>query len=322
MTDKPTNRLFGRKWKIIVADPSGNQGWNVSDSDWSNDALNCRFTIQQALGKLPWCADIQIWNLAGDTQNEIINNSRQGFNVYVEAGYQSGSYGKIFDGQIFQPLFDRQNVTDFITTLNCINGFGIITANICSMTIEGGYDYAGIITRMAQSARKPIAVNKIADSMEDKKSVRGMTFYGDPRRYIHDICRDQNTQAMYDGALNIVDITEESPDPPIVVTPETGLIGTPQQIEGGISFKVLLNPQIMVKKPSMMVKIDNAIIRQQKIHLGQLISPLDQDGLYKVIKVVHTGGTRENDWYTEVVGVNHVFPVGFITSLIQAGYLN
>lgn len=307
MTDKPTNPLFGRKWKVLVLDPSGNEAWSVSDSDWSNEALRCTFRIEQVGYQSLWYSDITIWNLAGDTTAEIVNNTRKGFSVIVEAGYQSGSYGKVFDGTVFQPLFDRENVTDFILTLRCIDGMGLLTSNLCKMTLEAGYDYAGVIAKMASSARTPIPVERISTGLESKKMPRGKVIFGEPRKYLRQMTQDSNCQWWVgDGKLNVSSIDDAYEEQAVVFTPETGLVGTPQQTQNGVIFRVLLSPQITVRYPPMAVKLENTTIRQAKVNLGQVVSPLDQDGFYKVARVVHHGDTRGNDWYTEVTGVNLV----------------
>jgi hypothetical protein len=51
------------------------------------------------------------------------------------------------------------------------------------------------------------------------------------------------------------------------------------------------------------VKLDQTLIRQEKIRRGILQTRLDEDGLYRVAGVMHIGDTRGNEWYTEVVAV-------------------
>jgi hypothetical protein len=67
-----------------------------------------------------------------------------------------------------------------------------------------------------------------------------------------------------------------------------------------------LNPKIRVFSPEpMLVKIDNQIIRQMAIQYGSSgFSRLDEDGIYRVIGVTHSGSTRGNEWYTMVTGCN------------------
>ena len=93
------------------------------------------------------------------------------------------------------------------------------------------------------------------------------------------------------------------PDP-IVVSPTTGLIGSPQQTDAGVNIRSLLNPNIVMVLPPRLIKIDQALTRQELKRIGVNSSSLEQDGTYKIIGVRHVGDTRGNDWYTEVVGLS------------------
>jgi len=127
---------------------------------------------------VPWYSEVSIWNLMGDTQTDII---REGYSVIIEAGYENGAYGKIFEGQVFQPLFDRQNVTDFVVTLHCIDGMGLLNANISNVTMAAGYDYNDFIAQMAKSAHTPIPLGNISPELDRKKFPRGRTVFGEPK---------------------------------------------------------------------------------------------------------------------------------------------
>jgi len=309
-----TNPQFGRKWKIMVLRADGSEAWVVSDSDFEKNALRCTFSIEQIAYQTPWYSDIQIWNLAGDTQAAIFEECKKdGSSVIVEAGYQDGRYGKIFDGQIFQPLFERVGVIDYVLTLHCMDGLGVVTGNLCNMTLSRGYDYAGIISEMARKARTPVPVEFISENLDKNKLPRGKVISGDFQNYVRDIARANNAQFfMKNGKLNVNKLDDPYEGEAIVYTPESGLIGTPQQITNGVSFRVLLNPELQVKIPYMTVKIDNAIIQQIKLRQDQIVSPLDQNGFYKVIKVTYNGDTRGNDWYADIIGINLV---GNVTAL-------
>jgi hypothetical protein len=104
--------------------------------------------------------------------------------------------------------------------------------------------------------------------------------------------------------LMLADEPEISTAPPVVLTPDTGIIGTPVQTAHGIYFRTLLNPRIEVTQPTSRVKIDNTAIRQAKVRVGEYITPLDQDGIYNVVGVRYVGDSRGQDWYCEVTAVS------------------
>ena len=92
-----------------------------------------------------------------------------------------------------------------------------------------------------------------------------------------------------------------------VITPETGLIGIPQQIQWGVKFKTLLDPRIKVQFPCYQVKLDSTTIAQLKRTLNTLPSMQDWGGYYNVAGVRHFGNSRGNDWYTEVTSVTPAY---------------
>ena len=90
-------------------------------------------------------------------------------------------------------------------------------------------------------------------------------------------------------------------DEAIVVSPETGLVGTPQQVQFGLSFKILLNPAIHLQS---LIKLKNVQANEASVTPGQQQAPLDDDWIYQVMELTHVGDTRGNDWYTEIQGIS------------------
>jgi hypothetical protein len=316
--------LYGRKWKIQVLKSSGEEAWTVSDSTFDDPyqtdraPLRCIFRISKQYGQTPWTGELEIWNLQGDTLNEII---KEGYAVKVEAGYQDGKYGKIFEAEVFQPMVERRNVTDFVTTLVCLDGQGIIHSNFVSFTQEAGYDYRGLITAMAKRCRTPMPLGTISENLKTTKSPRGAVIFGDPRDHLRDIARDNNAQWFAgDNKLHMGSLEDPSYESQaLVLTPESGLIGDPQWMQDGIHFRCLLDPTLTIKLPLQVVKLDNVLIRQLKIAYGSNppLTMLDEDGFYKIVGVTYIGDTRGNEWYTECIGVNLL---GTGTALLKPGY--
>lgn len=314
--------LFGRKWKITVIKANGEEAWKVADSTDSKTALKCTFYIEQNGFQTPWYSEVSIYNLGAKTMNDMIMAcNEEGASVNIEAGYKNGKYGTIFSGKIFQPLFDRQNVVDYVLTLSCIDGLGLLTGNLCSASLKAGYDYALQIATMAKNSMTPISIaeNGITPSLDSKKAPRGKTFFDVPHDILRDITKDNNASFWIgDNQLNVSKLDDKYEGEAQVYSATTGLIGTPQQTTNGVSFRVLLNPELKVKRPLMVVKLDTKLIQQQKLKQGSVVSPLDKDGYYKIIKVTHIGDTRGNEWYTNLLGVNMIGNVPLLLGQVQS----
>lgn len=314
---------FGRKYQLLVKfppDESGNQTvLDITDSDFEPEALRLTFDIYMPTWQNWWTADITIYNLNEATALALLGDPtqgasgvKQGMEVILSAGYLNGQYGVIWDGFVFQPMWDRENVTDFKLTLRCSIGLAELTRNFVAATYSG-VNQLDLLQKMAADCFRPITVQKnaITSKIKTQTLSRGRTVFGNPRRYFNWIAADNNVETWL-GSKGITftdprtDFAVSSTDV-VTYTPETGLIGTPVQTQDGASFNVLLNPNLKAKKPLMQVKLDNAVIRQLKKQRGERPGLLDQDGQYIVQAVRHVGDTRGLAWYTEVTGVSPEF---------------
>ena len=110
---------------------------------------------------------------------------------------------------------------------------------------------------------------------------------------------------MVNDQLQVAKITDDTQGEAIVVNSKTGLIGSPEQIDFGINFRVLLNPNLIIANPPRWIQLDLSQInvKQQRAIPGQNIVPMmPQDGYFKIGGVRHTGDTRGDTWYTDVRG--------------------
>ena len=305
MSINPAFPLYGRKYQLTLKlpDSQGNQTvLDISDSSFEPGALRITFDVTTVAWQTYWSADIVIYNLDEPTGTQIL--SSQGMEVSLSAGYQNSGYGVIWDGYVMQALWDRENVVDFKITLHCMIGFDDLTRNFINRTYAG-ISQQQLITRMAKDCFRPIGVQSISTKLDAQVLPRGKTVFGNPKKYIDWVAADNNMMSwLTSKGLNMTTPAAALPGGTATVyTPATGLIGTPEQTDQGVMFRVLLDSSIQIKNPLMQVKIDNTIIRQQKRNIGELPHFLDSDGQYIVTMARYVGDSRGNDWYTEVTGV-------------------
>lgn len=324
ITPQPTTTLkqlplYGRKYQLLIKfppDAAGNQTiLTVTDSSFEPEALRITFDVYTPAWQNFWYADIAIYNLDESKTLQLIGNNtqgptgvKQGMEVVLSAGYQNGNYGIIWDGFVMQPMWDRENVTDFKVTLHCVLGLDELTRNFINNTYAN-VSQLGLISQMARDCFHPISIapGALSTTVNATPLPRGKTLFGNPKRYFNWIASDNNMQGWLDAkGFKLADLSNDldiSKDDVIVFTPMTGLVGTPIQTQYGADFRLLLDPRIQAKKPLMQVKLDNTVIRQQKKEIGVLPGLLDQDGQYIVQAVRYIGDTRGPDWYTEVTGI-------------------
>jgi hypothetical protein len=105
-------------------------------------------------------------------------------------------------------------------------------------------------------------VANISDGLGEQVLPRGKVFFGKPTDYVENVCRGNN--AIYyveDGQMNVYKLTDIAKDEALVISPETGLIGTPAQTTDGVKFTILLNPSIHI---TTMIQIKNSDLHKEK----------------------------------------------------------
>jgi hypothetical protein len=153
-----------------------------------------------------------------------------------------------------------------------------------------------------KDAKVNFPVANISDGLGEQVLPRGKVFFGKPTDYVENVCRGNN--AIYyveDGQMNVYKLTDIAKDEALVISPETGLIGTPAQTTDGVKFTILLNPSIHI---TTMIQIKNSEVIEQTQLPGQAQRPLDEDWMYQCIELTHRGDTRGNAWYTDIIGVS------------------
>lgn len=303
-TYKSNNALYGRAWRITVTpkdkftgDYKAGDAIVLSDSDWGTSALHCQFDVSSAYKDVNY-GDVTIYNLSKSMVSQLVV---EGAKVIIEAGYENGAYGQIWNAKVFHFIEHRENVTDRILTMHCIQGGDAFQDALVSANVTSGQTLAGRMEYITNQYQIPV---KISDTMKEKASttVREETVFGDFMTYARENAKTWSLQCITtaDNKFTMTDVTKAvSQNEEIEISPETGLIGTPSQIPLGVSFKVLLDPRIRHEEPAQQIRIRNSEIIAAMQTIGDPPPMSTIDGRYKVISVRHYGDTRGHNWYTE-----------------------
>lgn len=138
---------------------------------------------------------------------------------------------------------------------------------------------------------------------------RGKVMFGMARDFMRWTARSQQAVwSIQDGEVIVVPETSYMPGDIPVITAETGMVGLPEQTQNGITIKMLTNPSVRI---GTLIKIDNKSVQRYEYSLSigqqvqndliQLQAKLQDDGFYYVMIAEHSGDTRGNEYYTEVI---------------------
>lgn len=297
---------YGRKWKLKILCEDGTIFETGQDGIGPTQAMRVTFDVNYPGYEGWFFSEFNIWNLNDSTEKKVI---QEGAEVYFYAGYQEeygGRYGQIFGGKVYQSLYSRENVTDFRLTLICIDGMRLFSDNMTSFTLNKDYTDMTLMNQIAARSSTKLKV-KVTDNIDQTKMPRGVTVFAAPANKTREVARYSSCQSFVkDGQVYVSHPADPKEPTAIIVDTDSGLIGAPTQIDHGIHFKTLLNPDLMLAYPTRWVKLDMSAINvvQQRAQPGNqnLVPLLPKDGAFQIGGVRHYGDTRGDDWYTEVTG--------------------
>jgi hypothetical protein len=278
-------------------------------------AMQFSFETKQADIEFPQTCSIRIYNLSSDTTKKIKTDAYT--RVILSAGYDSGAFGVIFDGEIVQARLGRESAVDTFMDILAAEGYSNHQATI-NQTIAAGSSVVDAGNAAASAMGTSLNTNGYNPNF---KLPRGQALYGMARDALHKAAATAGCSYFYaNGAVQMVPLQGYRTGDAVVLNANTGMIGWPEQTQEGIKIQCLLNPLIDV---GSRVKIDNAsILRAQvstSITFVNTLPQVDDDGLYRVYVIEHKGNTRGNEWYSNIVALSINPDKAGLTPLIQKG---
>ncbi len=293
-----------RRCNLIVANEAG-EGLDLSN-------LRITFKIKKSDAQTPNTAEIRVYNLAEETANRIRKEFQ---NITLQTDYES-NYGLIFNGNTKQIRFGRENGTDTFIDIAAADGDDAYNFAVVNATLAAGAKQSDQISAAAGSmAGRGVATGHI-DPTGDAKLPRGKVMYGMARNYLRQSAEASNTSwSIQDGKVQFVSLTGVLPNQAVLLTSKTGLVGQPEQTNDGIKARCLLNPMLRIGGK---VQINEKDVAEAKLpdtnKDAQANKPaaIEADGFYRLLVVEHSGDTRGNDWYSDLVclGVDATAPTG------------
>jgi hypothetical protein len=138
---------------------------------------------------------------------------------------------------------------------------------------------------------------------------RGKVMYGMSRDYLRQSTESTGTTwSIQNEQIQIVKRTSVAPDPVVVLTSKTGLVGVPELTNDGVSARCLLNPLIRIGGIININQRDIADAKLSNVSNDLQVNSAPQttaDGLYRVLVAEFNGDTFGNDWYTDITCISY-----------------
>lgn len=252
--------------------------------------LDVAFSIQKSLRPDPNTAEIRVYNMT-DEQRETIARAKAPI-VRLSAGYQDGM-NQIWYGQLIH-VENTIEGGDIITTLSTGDGAEEYKKARISLSFGPRTKTSTVIRAIAKELGIGAGnVAKIASEID--KSVKadlyisGAAFSGSAARAMTQVCLSAGLEwSIQDGKLQIMNRGKALESEAILLTPDTGLIGTPTLSNNGIvSGTCLLVPDIF---PGRQIKIESRFVK----------------GSYRIETLHYSGSTFGEEWYAEFEAADRI----------------
>jgi len=285
-----------RKCTLIVS--------NATDGlDFS--ALRITFQVKKSDSQTPNQAAIRIWNVS----KELANRIEKEFNlVTLQAGYQE-NFGVIFQGNIKEAKYGRENGVDTYLDIRAADGDKDYNFAIVNKTLSAGASQGNIADAALSSM--PNTQRGFIDNLGVDRLPRGKVMYGNARSILRKAAEQRQTSwSIQDNKLQMVKLRSLLPSEAVVLNSGSGLIDTPEQTTKGVKARCLLNPMLKI---AGRVKIDADAIRLAKLKdeekpttdaPGAQPVALSVDGIYRLLKIEFVGDTRGNDWFANLTMID------------------
>lgn len=283
--------------------------------------FHIKFSVLNADVETPNNCTIRVYNLSKQTLRTLASDGEYS-TVILNAGYENGNYGIIFRGTIKQYRVGRENATDSYLDIFAADGDIGYNQGIVNTSLAAGATNIQQVTA-AGAAFPELGVDygSLSITKQNVPSIRGVVLMGMARARLRNIVTHMDAGwSIQDGKIVVTDNSGYRDGEAVEINVGTGLIGTPEQTDGGIKVKCLLNSKIRIGgrvqlNNEELVQIlqadkDAAPIAYNQWAGFQFVAGLSPDGMYRAFAVEHEGDTRGTSWYTNLIclAVNETVP--------------
>jgi len=261
--------LFGRSYRIVLGTTE-------------ITGLACEFTVAKSLKAEPNTCTVKVYNLASETREAI--SSPKKVSVLIEAGY-GDRISQIFKGEL-RSATSEVDGSDIVTTLTSGDGEKAIQKARLNIPVGPKTPAGDVLKKVAAAlAKEGIGLGNINAAVA-KLGTRGFALFpvstvvsGKASQIMTDLCRSAGLEwSIQDQRLQIFDLGKSLDDRPLILSADSGLIGSPSvDADGIVNATVLMIPEV---RPGQRVVFDSRFVK----------------GVYRIKHAEYNGDTFGDDW--------------------------
>ena len=268
--------LYSRIVSVMVGEPGGEAS--------VLDAVRVNFNVVKTEDDEPNQFDLEVYNLSKSTRTKFETTDNR---VILQAGYASMGLKLLAIGDIVRGSTEFKQ-PDVITSVDCRDGGRALRDARASLSFEPNVPAKTMVEELV----KKLNVDNIEIGFDLSGTFKnGWSFYGSARDGLNKLGACFGFQwSVQNNTLQLTKKRTPSAREAVLLTPSTGMIGSPSRIdktgnnltkakeEPGLKVKCLLNPALVPGDP---VVIESADYPR---------------GTYRIVKVAHIGDTHGNEW--------------------------
>lgn len=288
--------LFDRKCEahIFVGPTGGALKYKIK-------GLHMAFDILATSESKPNTAKVKIFNLSKSTR-DLISTDMRGLEFWAGYGDEVG--------MVFRGSFDKEtstvhhvkNGTDWETEIEIGDGAKEFSSTYFDRSYSAGTPIRQIFTDITKSMGLPFLMEYTGTGSLLSSAV----FSGRASKVLDGLCAEHSCRwSIQHGVVEVIPkaATPKKDSTAVVLSPSTGLVGTPTFTEDGLEVKTLLMCTI---KPTRLIKVDPAAVETRMKALGDAVKekgkktkpkPVPRSlGVYIVDRVQYIGDNMGGDF--------------------------
>ncbi|WP_245462595.1 phage protein [Rhizobium leguminosarum] len=253
--------------------------------------IRIEFNIDKDTSSSPNSAEITIFNLSESHRNSV---GKEFDKITLEAGYippeGDGNVGVIFKGAV-RDVEHRREGPNILTIISCGDGSKALRRATISKSFPKGTPVKDVVDELAKQIEKEGVSRgewKFPDDVENKTFKRPYAVCGSCVRELDTIGRgngfywnvQNETMEIVPGDGFIGGV--------VMITPETGMIGTPAITDNGVRVSALLNPEI---RPNRRVQLKSDTLEMN-----------GDDGMFRVTSASYSGNNMDGEMKVDITG--------------------
>ncbi len=268
--------------------------------------FKCKFYIERGDMQTPNSADVTIYNLSNQTAQRI--NSPEFTQLVIQGGYE-GNFGLLFRGEVKQVRLGREDAKDSYVAITAADGDSAYNYSVTALSLRAGQAAPqNVVEQLVAHMGLPI---DYVPQLSTNSLPRGQVYFGLTRDCLRKFARDNDcVWSIQDGKFLMVPQTAYRPGEIPLISPQTGLIGVPEQTPNGLQIRTLLNPSLKI---GQCIQLEGPINRlrfgldlnsqggpNSNLVQSETVAKTNAAGLYYVLRVDHHGDTRGNEYYSDL----------------------